>query len=202
MPGEQIRVPFSPWNPQGAGRGDSAQTAWQKIPLEAAKLEASQDCCTGLWGAVAGVGWGKRRIPGEGCRWEASPDCEVPWTSKLAAGGDFSSYPGGMCLGRNQLCWVWCQEWQSTGSIVPMGCSSLLAMRPRNAGSHDPGSDASKCRRLPEQSEEEAVLKARRDPRWEKSWLASPKVFGTRNYSDRSPGHGSLHLAVPWIFTG
>lgn len=88
-------------------------------------------------------------------------------------------------------------------SIVPMGCSSPLAMRPRNAGSHDPGSDASKCRRLPEPSkEEEAVLKACRDPRWEKSWLASPKAFGNRNYSDRAPGHGSLHLAVPWIFTG
>lgn len=33
-------------------------------------------------------------------------------------------------------------------SIVPMGCSSLLAMKPRNASSHDPGSDASKSPRV------------------------------------------------------
>lgn len=98
--GARMRVSISPWNPLGAGRGDPAQTAWQQIPLGAVKSEGSQDCCTEPWGAVAGAGWGKRRIPGEGCRCkEASPDCEVPRTSKL---GFFCSYPGGMCLGRDQ----------------------------------------------------------------------------------------------------
>jgi len=86
----------------------------------------------------------------------------------------------------------------------PRAFPSLLAMRLNDADSHDPATEPSKLPpSLPVAEEGEGGAESLPRPKGGvKPWPAGSEAFGVGADGERAPGHGSVRLAVPWIFTG